>query len=978
MHEQETTRASALGRHDGQRGRGRLRRGALAAVIGLMASLVPTLTINSAAAADAPAFINVTFEGCRGSVDSFPADADTEEEFVCQDNEYTTGNLGGGWHELDLVPHRVTLESGTQSGVTTTYEFNITADATAGTPTRTGYDYISEPVINDALSDDSCVIEEVSAQGSHSTGATTTEIYRTVTVSHDPGTTCVLDYVERLSVGSHLYPGSSLHSHMTQSDFTNGGIGRRDISIPVKEILPQSISKTMDATQGGDYPWTISKTATPASVDFENTCDATEADYQDVEITITWDRGDPVPSGEVAVTTTIFANNPSHRTITVDATDVIKSGSTVLDSWSTGPIDVPADTIGFTLGTNTIFIDAEDAVNLNDTATATYTDKVTNIPVPGTTTASASATVTSSGENGNATAVIEDVEELTEDESGTALSFAVTSVSDSSGSFSDGYALDDETTGPVTWTSGTKSGDGSVTFTKRIFVDGPVETSGELTDTAYVKDGDATLATSNTATVDITADAETTLTIEKNIPNVLDGTDSVTFDFDVFEDGADPTIDLPVGTISLTFTAGETQESGSLTLDPGVYDVVERPVDGWTSDLDGEDVDLTLPTCESTLIVTNSFAPASAQVVKVTDPAGGEAGWQMCLDGPGIAEPECVDTGLDGTATFLTSLTEEGEYTIVETPRPGWDQTDAEGCTFTVDYPQDDGVVFTCTITNTERGTVTVIKTSSLQVPPAGAFTFEIRTGASATEAGTTVASDSNDETGAVDFDSITDGLVPGDYQICETGMLPGWHSTLSDDPSSFVPDSDDPNHDNSIICVPFTLDPGEDEVINVDNTPPPGGDARTIGFWRNWSSCSGGNQDPTLDQTLALAPDGGIWVGDLFVDTCQEAVAILSKSDLAGNKRASDPMYNMAAQLLAAQLNVVAGAGTCPAATTAISQGQALLDAVGFDGVKWYGGSTVKGKKGTAPTGTMTTAQAVQANTLAGTLDAYNNNELC
>jgi hypothetical protein len=336
---------------------------------------------------------------------------------------------------------------------------------------------------------------------------------------------------------------------------------------------------------------------------------------------------------------------------------------------------------------------------------------------------------------------------------------------------------------------------------------------------------------------------------------------------------------------------------------------------------------------------------------------------------------ECDVTDANGTYEFLFQDFEDGvTYEIKETAQPGWDQTGSSGdCTFTPDFPADGGTTYVCTFTNTERGTVTVIKTSSGQVPPAGAFTFEIRTGASATEPGTVLDSDTNDATGEVDFDGITDGLAPGDYQVCETGMLPGWHSTLSDDAAAFVPDSDDPNHDNSIICVPFTIDPGEDEVINVDNTPPPGGDARTIGFWRNWSSCTNGNQDPTLDDTLDSA--GGILIGVLLVETCEAAVNILSKSDLNGVKRASDPAFNMAAQLLAAFLNVEAGAGVCPAATTAMSDGQALLADADFDGVRTFGGSSTKGKKGSASTGTI---DGAAANSLASTLDAYNNNDLC
>ena len=47
-----------------------------------------------------------------------------------------------------------------------------------------------------------------------------------------------------------------------------------------------------------------------------------------------------------------------------------------------------------------------------------------------------------------------------------------------------------------------------------------------------------------------------------------------------------------------------------------------------------------------------------------------------------------------------------------------------------------------------------------------------------------------------------------------------------------------------------------------------------------------------------------------------------------------SDPGFNLAAQLLAADLNVKAGALTCPSAISAINSAQALLATVHFDGI--------------------------------------------
>jgi hypothetical protein len=76
-----------------------------------------------------------------------------------------------------------------------------------------------------------------------------------------------------------------------------------------------------------------------------------------------------------------------------------------------------------------------------------------------------------------------------------------------------------------------------------------------------------------------------------------------------------------------------------------------------------------------------------------------------------------------------------------------------------------------------------------------------------------------------------------------------------------------------------------------------------------------------------------------------------------------SDAAFNLAAQLLAADLNVKAGARTCPSAISAINNGQTLLATVHFNGIAHD---------------KLSAAQATQANSLATTLDRYNNNRLC
>jgi hypothetical protein len=217
---------------------------------------------------------------------------------------------------------------------------------------------------------------------------------------------------------------------------------------------------------------------------------------------------------------------------------------------------------------------------------------------------------------------------------------------------------------------------------------------------------------------------------------------------------------------------------------------------------------------------------------------------------------------------------------------------------------------------------------------------------------------------------TFTTLLVPGTtYQLCEQ-MQPGWTTTLGPPLYSVF----NPSGDNSVVCTDFTAAAGETKQFAIDNRPPPGGMALTIGYWKNWSSCTGGGQKPTLDATLLKLAQAGTpaTLGLLVLNpqtqsaatVCQNAVNILSKQTLGGKKMSSDPLFNMAAQLLAADLNLGAGAGQCALSALAVNQGHALLTKYKFDG----NGYTPK----------LTSADATLANSLATSLDKYNNNKLC
>jgi len=107
-------------------------------------------------------------------------------------------------------------------------------------------------------------------------------------------------------------------------------------------------------------------------------------------------------------------------------------------------------------------------------------------------------------------------------------------------------------------------------------------------------------------------------------------------------------------------------------------------------------------------------------------------------------------------------------------------------------------------------------------------------------------------------------------------------------------------------VCTDFRVDPGQTRTFAVDNIPPPGGLARTIGFWKNWASCaaSKGKQKPVLDQTLAAADPVGIAIGALTLHAgdCLKAVRLLDKSTVDTDKKmASDPAltFKLASRLL-------------------------------------------------------------------------------
>jgi hypothetical protein len=188
----------------------------------------------------------------------------------------------------------------------------------------------------------------------------------------------------------------------------------------------------------------------------------------------------------------------------------------------------------------------------------------------------------------------------------------------------------------------------------------------------------------------------------------------------------------------------------------------------------------------------------------------------------------------------------------------------------------------------------------------------------------------------------------------------------------------DTPMQNLGVSCVDFgagqtyQLKAGGTLEFEVNNASP-GGEPRTPGYWKNWSSCSGGGQwlkatganDPknefwALDE---LIHSPGILVGDLLIlDDCKLAVSVLDQRDVvSGKKMASDAAYTLAMHYFAYLLNQAAGAEPPNATTKAAAlSAQTLLAKIHF--------------KGTGPYLTAKKPDYANALKWAKTLDLYNN----
>lgn len=737
-------------------------------------SIVPTLLLAffvslPAQAVDDPDGVQFTLSACRLEDGNLQiGDIGGEDWFYCTNkankSAYTTGNLGKLWSELDIVPHR--LEVKTQAGdPDQTYRVVLAGDhlLDGSLPLADqiiGWDLMTTPLITDGnckIVDMDPLMNEVV---SGFVGGVDSTLVRWIDIEHPSNTTCVIDYGVRLSIRSSGFSGSSLQSQLLKQDYSS--IGQRTLSLPVKDILPQEISKTMTATRDVANTWSLNKKASDEPLDFGETCEPDKPITAKVDITIEW-TVTSAPGG-TNIITTINAKNPSTRNIIVALEDELydndSASGTPFHTFMTDDATLPngvefvydnGDLLGIlvkrgyngAIATFSKAFELELGDELSNRVTASYIDfQYPDVPIDGTEQAT-SSTLVGAGSSDNATAVISDFEQVSGNEN---LTFSVDEVVGEQGEFVDefgdpiAYNLGTKVT-ELYWKSAEQSTNGSVVFKKTLYLAQPsILDNSKLYDKATLKSEEQKVDAE--VSVTLKSDAKVKLDIIKEIdPAVLGEDESATFDFVVkhCEEGDGENVDTlcTSTTASVTLTGEYTGSTTVSGLDPfKTYEVMEKATEGFSNGSDNPQyVSIELPSCEGEVTFVNNPIKPKAKVKKFTLPAieGYAGGWSFTLYKNG----ELFDTGTtdsNGDLTFSKEL-DEGNYEVKESVKDNWQLTsvidpraDNENkvCEFTVDLPDDWDNVFTCTFTNTLDGRVLIRKKVEVEsyLSPVGTFNF--------------------------------------------------------------------------------------------------------------------------------------------------------------------------------------------------------------------------------------------------------------
>jgi hypothetical protein len=199
---------------------------------------------------------------------------------------------------------------------------------------------------------------------------------------------------------------------------------------------------------------------------------------------------------------------------------------------------------------------------------------------------------------------------------------------------------------------------------------------------------------------------------------------------------------------------GYTGTDGCVTFtltQPGDYTLSEESRDGWTH-LDEATWPFTAKSGESYSHTFTNFQHANLEACKVDSEGFPVEGWKMTVDG------QEGFTGTDGCVDF--TLTQPGDYTLVEESRDDWTHLDDTFWVFTA----KSGGSYSHTFTNFQHATVVACKEDHNGQRLNG-WMINLHDGT-----GLEIAEGSTHDNGCVTF-SIN---MPGDYSLSED-LLPDW-----------------------------------------------------------------------------------------------------------------------------------------------------------------------------------------------------------
>ena len=418
----------------------------------------------------------------------------------------------------------------------------------------------------------------------------------------------------------------------------------------------------------------------------------------------------------------------------------------------------------------------------------------------------------------------------------------------------------------------------------------------------------------------------------------------------------------------------------TIGLNAGSYSVDEAAYDGYSKSLSADCSGTIAVGGSKTCTITNDDDAPHLTLLK--DVLNGDA---LDTDFTLTATGPVTISGVEGDASVTDKAVMVGTYTLSESSLTGYEQVGDWSCTggtFTApdQIALDLGESATCTVTNQALVQITLEKYVAGS-PSTMTWNFSLN--------GPGVSEN-------VSLTSFTDFngaylQVGEEYTLCEAGLPAGWDANWTLGGSAVTPynpdASNEPPEDLGNRCYDFTPTvAGATVEFVVDNLPPPGGEPRTIGYWKNWSTCTPGGQVANAERNggaavgffllddvlpIELSSDPEALADGFMVSDCETGVAILDKRSIDdGKKRANDAAYGMAAQLLAAMANtspLVNASCRPPELATWIMDARQLLFTLGFDGTGAY-----------LPPQTENTEARAAALNLAAWLDNYNNGMYC